>query len=350
MDHKRIRDYGIVIGSGRPGPGNRITDVKGVTVGHTTIDTEEHKTGVTVIMPCPDNMFSNKLTAAVYVHNGFGKSQGLVQIEELGTLESPIALTNTLNVGKVHDALVGYLLKSCKEQGIEIHSVNPVVGECNDSGLNRIEERVVGEKEVNEAIRNACVDFAEGNVGAGTGTVCFGLKGGIGSASRVVEYDGKEYMIGVLVQSNFGATKSLRIGPDFVGPELEKEVEAARTDQGSIMIIVATDLPVSDRQLKRIIKRAGVGLSRCGSDMGHGSGDIIIGFTTANRIPLEPERTVLEIQILREDRLGDAFTAVAEAAEEAILNSLAAAKTVTGYRGNTRYSLTDLYLKRLPRA
>lgn len=347
MANKRIRDYGIIIGSGKTGKRNKITDVPGVRVGHVTVDTKEHKTGVTVIMPCADNPFLNKLTAAVYIHNGFGKSQGLVQIDELGTLETPIALTNTLNVGKVHDALVGYMLKQCENTGVTLSSVNPVVGECNDSGLNRIAERIIGEREVEAAIAGAAEEFQEGNVGAGTGTVCFGLKGGIGSASRIVTYDEKEYVIGVLVQTNFGSTKSLRVGQAWIGPEMERKVEAARTDQGSVMIVVATNLPVSDRQLKRIIKRAGVGLSRCGSDMGHGSGDIVIGFTTANRIPLKPDHEVISINMIEEGKLEQSFMAVAEAVEEAILNSLAMAETVTGYQGKVRYSLTDLYLKNL---
>lgn len=341
---KRIRDYGIVIGEGTPGRWNKITDVPGVKVGHTTIDTPDHKTGVTVILPCEDNPFINKLTAAVYVHNGFGKSQGLVQIEELGTMETPIALTNTLNVGKVHDAIVDYMIERCAGEGVEVKSINPVVGECNDSSLNKIQERAVGKAEVDAAIAGAVEDFEEGAVGAGTGTICFGCKGGIGSASRLMKYDGKTYTLGVLVQSNFGRTRDLCLNGKHIGPEIAAKIAEAELDKGSIMMIVATDLPVSDRQLKRIIKRAGAGLSRCGSYMGHGSGDIVIGFTTANRIPSCADSDVMNIQILREDKLEAAFRAASDATEEAILNSLAAARTVTGYRGETRYSLTDLYL------
>lgn len=337
-----IRDYGIVIGRGTPGPRNQITDVPGVLVGHATVDTEDHKTGVTVVLPCPDNPFIHKLTAAAYVHNGFGKSQGLIQIEELGTLETPIALTNTLNVGKVHDALVDYMIDRCARDGVELTSVNPVVGECNDSALNRIQERVVGKEQVDAAIASASKDFEEGAVGAGAGTICFGLKGGIGSASRQLCYDGKTYTLGVLVQSNFGRTGDLRLDGKPVGEWLEREITPAVLDRGSIMIVVATDLPVSDRQLKRILKRAGVGLSRCGSYMGHGSGDIVIGFTTANRMPAAGEQEILEIHVLREDRLEDAFRAAAEATEEAVLNSLAEARTVTGYQGHTRRALTEV--------
>lgn len=345
--NKRIRDYGIVIGNGKCGPLNKITDVPGVRVGHATVDTAEHKTGVTVILPCEDNPFLHKLTAAAYIHNGFGKTQGVLQIEELGTLETPVALTNTLNVGKVHDAMVDYMIRRCREDGVELASVNPVVGECNDATLNRIQERIIGVPEVDAAIAAACVDFEEGAVGAGTGTICFGLKGGIGSASRMMEYDGKEYVLGVLVQSNFGRTRDLRLDGRKVGEEVAERIEEAALDAGSIMVIVATNLPVSSRQLKRIIRRAGAGLSRCGSYMGHGSGDIVIGFTTENRMPVGDSPDVLECRILREDRLEAAFRAASDATEEAVLNSLAAADTVTGCHGNTRYGLTEMYLRNI---
>ncbi len=343
---KRIRDYGIIIGNGTPGKRNKITDVPGVKVGHTTIDTPDHKTGVTVILPCEDNPFKTKLTAAAYVHNGFGKTQGILQIEELGTLETPIALTNTLNVGKVHDAVVEYMIEWCKEDGVEVKSINPVVGECNDSKMNKIQERVIGIPEVYAAFASACEDFEEGAVGAGTGTICFDCKGGIGSASRVMEFGGKVYTLGVLVQSNFGRGGDLRLNGRCIGEEIKAKIKESEYDKGSIIMIIATDLPVSDRQLKRIIKRCGAGLSRCGSNMGHGSGDIMIGFTTANRISSENKEPI-NIQIMPELKLEMAFRAASDAAEEAILNSLAAAKTTTGYKGETRYSLTELYLKEL---
>lgn len=254
---KRIRAYGIIPGEMEPGPLNKITDVAGVTVGHATVNTAEHKTGVTVILPCEDNPYKNKLTAAAYIHNGFGKSQGLVQIEELGTLETFIALTNTLNVGKVHDAVVDMMSEQCEREGIQVTTINPVVGECNDSGLNLIKERIIGLEEVRTAVREAKRDFEEGAVGAGTGTVCFGLKGGIGSASRQFRLGGKTYTVGALVQSNFGSTKNLMICGEMVGRELEKKTKPALLDRGSIMTVIATDLPLSDRQLKRLIKRAG---------------------------------------------------------------------------------------------
>ena len=344
---KRIRDYGIRIGDHPAGALNKLTDVPGVRVGHYTVDTEEHKTGVTVILPCEENIFASRLTAAAFVHNGFGKTAGIPQIEELGTLESPIALTNTLNVGKVHDALVDYMVEQCERDGVELASMNPVVGECNDASLNKITERVIGIPEVRAAIDGACRDFEEGDVGAGKGTTCFGMKGGIGSASRVVELDGKTYVVGVLVQSNFGKTKHFVLDGKPMGELLSGKIEEARKDEGSIMMVVGTDLPVSDRQLKRIIRRAGVGLSRCGSFMGHGSGDIMLGFSTGNVYRKEEDRAVIPAAVMNEAMLDDVFEAAAEATEEAVLNSLAAAHTFTGYKGNTRYSLTDLYLKDL---
>lgn len=344
---KRIREYGIVIGKMTPGPLNKITDVEGVLVGHATVDTNEHKTGVTVILPCQDNPFQTKLTAAAYIHNGFGKSQGLIQIEELGTLETPIALTNTLNVGKVHDALVDIMLERCESEKIQVLSINPVVGECNDSVLNRIGERVVGLKEVKEAVSGAEKDFEEGCVGAGSGTVCYGLKGGIGSASRRFEIGGETYTLGALVQSNFGSTENLMVAGHMIGQELVSRIEPEVLDRGSVMIIVATDLPVSDRQLKRILKRGGVGLSRTGSFMGHGSGDIMIGFTTANRLPVKAEKELHSIRILNESALEAAFRAAAEVTEEAVLNSLAMAKTTIGYKGMVKQSLTDVWLSKI---
>lgn len=344
---KRIREYGIIIGRHQPGPLNKITDIPGVTVGHWTADTKKHKTGVTVILPSAENIFVNKLTAAAFVHNGFGKTTGTPQIEELGTLEAPIALTNTLNVGKVQDGIVDYMVELCQKDGVEIRSINTVVGECNDASLNEITERVIGPDEVRAAIAGAKADFEEGDVGAGKGTTCFGMKGGIGSASRIVAIGKNRYTIGALVQSNFGSTRNFVLNGNPVGELLCRRIQEAKKDEGSIMMVVGTDLPVSDRQLKRIIRRAGVGLSRCGSFMGHGSGDIMLGFSTGNQFKKDEQRAVVPVMQVREELLDDVFEAAAEAVEEAILNSLAMAETVTGCRGITRYSLTDLYLKEL---
>lgn len=349
MSEKRIRDYGIAVGRMTPGPRNKITDVPGVRVGHAAIKNEENHTGVTVILPGDGNPFLTKYTAASYVHNGFGKSCGLVQIDELGSLETPIALTNTLNVGVVWDALAEYVIRCCKADGTEVHSLNPVVGECNDSRINDILNRAVREHHVFEAIAGAGEDFAEGDAGAGAGTICYGLKGGIGSASRVLHIGEKEYTIGVLVQSNFGATADFVLDGIPAGEKilalLKKRGEAAGSecDKGSIMTILATDLPVSCRQLKRIIRRTAVGIARTGAYTGHGSGEVMIGFTTANRIPPAascPDGLMTQT-VIHEDHINQAFQAAAEATQESILNSMVCAETTAGLDGKMYYSLAE---------
>lgn len=361
---KRIADYGVRVGLLRPGKLDKITDVPGVTVGHATIEDAKHHTGVTVIMPCEDNAFANKLTAASFVLNGFGKTQGLVQVNELGTLETPIALTNTLNVGLVHDALVTYMARRCEADGIDLRSVNPVVGECNDAQLNDIVDRPVRGEHVLAAIESAGREFEEGCVGAGAGTVCHGLKGGIGSASRLLPIGAKTYTLGVLVQSNHGVLSELTVCGRRIGAEIVKtrrqiaakaraasRAEGAQAvangfgeeqppqDRGSIMVVLATDLPVSDRQLGRVLKRCAAGLARCGSYYGHGSGDVMIGFTTANRVPHEAREAVLEHRVLAEPLLERAFLAAAEATEEAVLNSLICAKETVAPDGRVYESL-----------
>lgn len=337
MSQTRIRDYGITIGNIPTGNRNNICDVEGVTVGHCTIDTPDHKTGVTVIMPRPENIFKKKLIASCYVLNGFGKTAGLPQIAELGTLESPIALTNTLNVGLVQDALVEYTVNRCKKENTPIASYNPVVGECNDCHLNHILERTVRQEHVFSAINNASADFEQGDVGAGKGTICFGMKGGIGSASRRIELNGKLYTIGVLVQSNFGLIEDLEINGFPLGLKIKQDIARQGEDKGSIMSIIATDLPLSSRQLHRVLKRVGIGLGRTGSRVGHGSGDVMIGFSTANTVT--DSEDLQSLTFINENKMNLAFRAVIEAEEEAVLNSLAAADTVTGYTGETRYSL-----------
>ena len=339
---KRIVDYGITTGKLRRGRLNKITDVKGVKVGHCTIDTDKFKTGVTVILPHGGNIFRQKLVAASYVLNGFGKSVGLMQIDELGSLETPIALTNTLNVGLVFDALVGYILEALQKEKMKAASFNPVVCECNDSYLNNICERAVKKEHVIQAIENACEDFDEGDVGGGKGMSCHQLKGGIGSASRIVELDEKEYTLGVLVQSNHGMLEDLIVDGRNIGKDLVNRIKVKeRTDKGSIIIIIATDIPCSSRQLKRICKRAGVGLARVGSYTGHGSGEVIIGFSTANIIVHDEKRDIVPIRLINENRIDKAFRAAAEACEEAVLNSMITAGRVAAPSGNTRESLKD---------
>jgi D-aminopeptidase len=323
-----------------PGARNKISDVKGVLVGHETIDTARHKTGVTVVIPASDNVFLNKTTAAAHVLNGFGKTLGLVQVQELGTLETPIALTNTLNVGLVHDALVQYTIDRCKAEGFEARSINPVVCECNDAALNDIQDRAVKAGHVFTAIQNSCADFEEGDVGGGKGMVCYGFKGGIGSASRLMPLDGQTFTLGVLVQANYGCTSDLVIQGKPAGKSVPPGW-GARIDLGSIIVILATDLPLDSRQLGRVIKRAGMGMARLGSIMGHGSGEIIIGFTTENRVHHVEEQNILTRRIMREDLLDIPFRAAAECCEEAILNAMFCADAVSGYSGERKASLKD---------
>lgn len=331
----------LKIGRMEHGPGNNIADVPGVTVGHCTVDTDQHKTGVTVVMPCSDDIFRNKMVAACHVLNGFGKTAGLMQIQELGTLESPIALTNTLNVGLVHDALVEYMCLQAEKNGYAIRSVNPVVAECNDASLNDIRHRSIGQKEVFSAIASASADFAQGDVGAGKGMTCHDLKGGIGSSSRLIPIGDNTYTLGVLALTNHGSLTDLTIGGKNIGMEIEQQIREDTPDEGSCILIVATDLPVTSRQLGRIIRRCSVGLARLGSFIGHGSGEVFIGFSTANRIPHDAE--FMNITCIHESQINNAFRAAAEATEEAILQSMLHAETVTGYSGKVRLSLTEFW-------
>ena len=355
MNPTRIRDFGITVGSLPTGTLNKITDVPGVRVGHCTIDTDRQKTGVTVVIPAEGNLFTHPLTAACHVINGYGKSAGLMQVQELGTLETPIALTGTLNVGKIHDALVSYTIEQCEAEGKTCRSVNPVVGETNDGTLCANNDRPADKTHLDAAIAAATDDFAEGDVGAGKGTVCLGLKGGIGSASRVLEMGDRTFTLGVLVQTNFGCVEHLRLDGlpvgravvDLIHEEDARRAEAitGQDDIGSIMIIVGTDLPVSELQLGRILRRAAVGLARTGSYVGHGSGDVVIGFTTANRRGngrCGDDGITRTVEVLNDGKLEKAFTAVAECVEEAIYNSMIAADTVTGFNGKDSVTVRAL--------
>lgn len=345
VKQKRIEDYGIKIGKLPKGKLNKITDVKGVKVGHCTIDTEDNKTGVTVILPMEDNIYLNKLVAASYVLNGYGKTAGLVQIEELGNIESIIALTNTLNVGLVHDAVVEYMINECKKENFQLKTFNPIICECNDSYLNNIQLRAVQKEHVYRAIEDAKVDFREGDIGAGKGMSCHQLKGGIGSSSRIVTIDGKAFTLGVLVLSNYGLLEDLTIDGRNIGRTISKKLEMKpQTDRGSIISIIATDIPMSSRQLRRICKRTGVGLARLGSYIGHGSGEITIAFSTANRIKHNESEGIVNMKIINEDKIDIVFRAVAECEEEAVLNSMITSEKVIGTEGRIRETLKD-YIK-----
>ncbi len=341
---RRSAEFNYKIAEYPTGARNQITDVAGVAVGHWTHHSETQHTGVTVIVPHAENIYLKKPVAAAYVLNGYGKTAGLMQVDELGYLETPIALTGTLNVGLVQDALVEYTLQQCEKDGVRIRSINPLVGECNDGTLGDNHRRLVGQAEVFAAIADAKPDFAEGDVGAGSGMICHELKGGIGSASRVIEYDGVAYTIGVLVQANHGQLPDLQV----CGAPLGKEIAAQLADpaprakeEGSCMMILATDLPLSDRQLRRVIKRMGAGLVRNGSRLGHGSGDVCIGFTTANCV-LEKDNLAISTQrVLHEDKLDPAFRAAVEACEEAVLNAMLNATACLGIDGKTYHALAE---------
>ena len=315
-----------------------ITDVPGVKVGHVTLKEGDIHTGVTAVLPHGGNCFQDKVMAGVSVINGFGKSVGLIQIQELGTIETPILLTNTLSVGTACEELTRYMLEGNPDIGVTTGTVNCVVTECNDGRLNDIRGLHVRPKHVREALANAGEDFEEGAVGGGTGMVCLGLKGGIGSASRRVEVDGQTYTVGALVMSNFGAPGNLIIGGKHYDTNLGRE---ERKDEGSIIMLLATDIPLNERQLSRLAKRSMVALGRVGSYCGNGSGDIAIAFTTANHLPHYSEKNILETKMFYDENIDRVFVAGVEAVEEAIISSLYHAETTTGVRGNCYLGLRD---------
>jgi len=327
----RPRDMGLEIGLFRTGKWNAITDVAGVTVGHETIiENDSVRTGVTVIIPHQGGLYKEKVMAAVHVTNGYGKAVGFTQIEELGTIETPIALTNTLNTFLVANAIVDYMIS----ENPDIRSVNPVVGETNDSGLNDIRGRHVTKKHVFSAIQNAkSGPVAEGSVGAGTGTRALGFKGGIGTASRVLPNDVGGYTVGVLVQTNFGG--SLMINGAPVGRELKVSPFASRIpydeDEGSCMIVIATDAPLSNRNLKRMAKRVDHAFGRVGAYSSNGSGDYAIIFSTHKANSSDGLTTTREE--MKNRHMNGLFMATVEATEEAIINSLFMAETVSSRYG-----------------
>ncbi|GAB3687970.1 P1 family peptidase [Spirosoma flavus] len=328
---KRPREYSIRFGVMAPGQLNAITDVPGVRVGQVTLNQGENvRTGVTAILPHTGNQFQQKSPAAIYIGNGFGKLAGYSQVEELGTLETPIVLTNTLNVPTAADAIIDYTLSQSGNE--QVRSVNPVVGETNDGFLNDIRGRHVTKKDVLDAIQQAKTGpVEEGNVGAGTGTVCFGFKGGIGTSSRKLPASLGGYTVGVLVQTNFGGT--LQIAGVPIGVALGRYEFKDNLD-GSCMMVVLTDAPLDARNLKRLAKRAFLGLGHTGGIASNGSGDYVIAASTAHQIPHETKNAFDEVKLLRNDNVSPLFMAAIEATEEAIINSLFAAKTLTGYQGH----------------
>lgn len=331
-----ISSSSMKFGRLKKGTRNLITDVPGIRVGHVTLASGAVQTGATVILPCADSPFRSKLPAAVHVINGFGKSVGLMQIQELGTLETPIVLTNTFSVSAGIDAILDWMLPAHPEIGVSTGTVNPVVMECNDGRLNDIRGRVLRAEDIVRAFDSAEEEFAEGAVGAGRGMVCYGMKGGIGSSSRLVKIGGKTYTVGALLMTNFGKPGNLTICGRRIA-----DLSPAQPDVGSVIMILATDLPLSARQLGRCARRAQNGLARTGSYTGNGSGEIALMFSTANRIPHRSETGVLQGSFLHEDKMDAVFEAVADCVEESVISSLTHAETVIGRDGHTVSSLRD---------
>jgi D-aminopeptidase len=351
---KRIREFGVRIGELTPGWANAITDVTGVRIGHTTLIEGDGplipgegpvRTGVTVILPHADNLFEQKVPAAVFTINGYGKATGFEQIRELGALEAPVALTNTLNVGLVMDAMVGYMIHENPGLGIHCGTVNVVVGETNDGYLNDLQGRHVHKEHVWAAIRAASGGpVQQGCVGAGAGTMCYGWKGGIGTASRILPGVSGGFIVGALVQTNFGRRQDFVIRGAPVGKRLKQSAGIQGDeigDKGSVMIVLATDAPLESRQLHRLGVRASAGLARTGSMLGSESGDFVIAFSTGYRILREhPEMVVSRLSIGNEARVMDGlFHAVIECVEEAVLDSLFCAETVIGRDGRAGIAL-----------
>ncbi|MCC8394223.1 P1 family peptidase [Paraburkholderia sp. MMS20-SJTR3] len=344
------------------GPLGTIADVAGVTVGHCTLADGALQTGVTVLRPHRGDPFVAKVPAAASVINGFGKSIGLVQLDELGTLETPIALTNTFGVGALAQAQIRAAIRANSRIGREWSTVNPLVFECNDGYLNDIQALAIGEQHFDQAFAAAGTEVASGAVGAGRGMSSFDLKGGIGTASRVVRVAGRDYMVGALVLANFGRLPMLTIDGTPLGRLLADRAAAAgagtpsaaadpiadpmahpttgKPEQGSIIMIVATDAPLDARQLKRVSLRAAAGLARTGSVYGHGSGDIALAFSTAYTVPYDADLVTLP-PLVADHCLDPLFRACADSVEQAIVDALWSAESVTGRDGHRRRSLRD---------
>lgn len=337
------------VGSLPHGPRNAITDVAGVTVGHHTLNASEVQTGVTVVRPHAGDLFRDRVPAAAVVINGFGKSIGLVQVEELGVLETPIALTNTFSVAEVATAQIRQCIAANPETGRALSTVNPLVFECNDGYLNDIQRMAITEQHYLQAFDSAGVEVQEGSVGAGRGMTSFGLKGGVGTASRCVPAaDGTQHRVGALVLANFGKLSQLTLAGQALGAQLELLLAAAdqlpptEPEKGSIILLIATDAPLDARQLRRLALRAGAGLARTGSVFGHGSGDIALAFSTAYTVPQQPEHAMPALAMLHDGLIDGLFQAVADSTEQAILHALWRASTVTGRNGHQRHALADL--------
>ena len=332
------------IGTLPSGPRDAISDVGEIRVGHVTLDRGAVQTGVTVVVPHAGDPFADKVPAASAVINGFGKSVGLIQVEELGVFETPIALTNTFGVGAVMQAQIRAAMAAHPRLGREWATVNPLVFECNDGYLNDIRALAVTEEHYRTALECASAEFVQGSVGAGRGMSAFELKGGIGTASRRAG----DYTVGALVLANFGRLETLTLAGHPLGRKLtERKKRDDAPEQGSIIMLLATDAPLDARQLRRLALRAGAGLARTGSVFGHGSGDIALAFSTAYTVPHLPTRPMPAQAMLHETRLDPLFQAAADATEQAIVHALWHAEPVRGRDGHKRHTLREI-LRRLP--
>lgn len=345
-DRLRARELGIHIGQYEPGRWNAITDVAGVRVGHVTLSEGEGRhairTGVTAIVPNGD-VWQQNVFAATYVQNGNGEMTGAAWVDEAGTLEIPILLTSTLNVGRVHDGVVDYMIARYPSD----HVVLPVVAECYDGGLNDMDQRAVQSKHVTQAIEQAASGpVAEGGVGAGTGMIAYRFKGGIGTSSRVLPEDDGGYTVGVLVNANCGRRPNLVVDGVPVGQHITDLMPEWHRD-GSIIIVIATDAPLVSRQLKWIAKRSVLGLARTGTFSRQSSGDFVIAFSTAHHIPRDTEERTIDLRVLHNSYLNPLYQAAVEATEEAIINALTGASTTVGRNGNVVHALPLDHLRKL---
>ncbi|MBU0551640.1 P1 family peptidase [Myxococcota bacterium] len=352
MARTRARDHGVMIGDLPTGPYNAITDVEGVLVGHATLISDGDtpaRTGVTVIMPNERRIFHERVLGNAFVLNGAGELSGITQVHEWGLIETPIALTNTMSVGTCSRGVVDYMLNRHAEIGDDHDVVIPIVGECDDSWLNDVSGQHIRPGHVQQAINAAASGrVPEGNVGAGTGMITCDLKAGIGTSSRVIEIGDDRFTVGVLVLSNFGTLNQLRVDGLPFGRYLERqgweEVEKRRVNYGSIICVVATDAPLTPHQLGRIAKRAALGIGRCGSTANHGSGEIVLAFSTKNVVPRSSAVLRYSWDVLADRAINPLYVATIDATEEAILNALFAAETMIGRYGRVAPALPlDLF-------
>ena len=354
----RLRDLGVVIGRGAPGPLNAITDVPGVRVGQVTVWSGDEtskpgegpaRTGVTAIVPHGGDIWSENVPAATWVLNGAGEMTGSIWIDTLGALQVPVLLTNTMSVGSVMDGVARYMIRTHPKIGLSDDVVAPTVAECDDSTLNDARGLHVSAADAERAIVQASTGpVAEGAVGAGTGMIAYEFKAGIGTASRVLPKAAGGWTVGVLVNANMGKRADLLVAGAPVGREISDLMPKEASD-GSIIVVIATDAPLDPLRLKRLASKAAMGLARTGSTARNGSGDLFLAFSTGNRIPHENKEQTYGLKVVSEDKLNGLFEAAEEATEEAILNSMTAAKTTVGRSGNTAYELPISRLRRILR-